>query len=479
MIWRLEKQMDLPLYQQIIRLVEKHIEKGELLPGEKLPPERKLAEYLDVNRSTVVRALDELAASGKVIRTQGSGTRINEAKWGLFDSAKTNWRHYVDSGAFNTANPYLDAIQALKMAHPEKVIDLATGELPIELTPQIETPSLSWQSFLAEELNNQSLGYLPLREAIGRRMFRTTGLRRETNQLLVTSGAQQAIFLITQCLLKPGDAVAIEAPSYFYSLPLFQSAGLRIFALPMDEAGAKPDELEQLYRKHRIKMVFTNPTFQNPTGNLMTESRRRALVSLCAKLQIPIVEDDPFGELHFQPNQRITPLKKLDEENVLYIGSFSKILGSTTRIGWLDGPAAVVNRLAEARQEMDFGLSIFPQILARFVLESSSFERHLSFLRAELKKRRDLLVEALEAYLPGELQYKLPHGGFHLWIELPRFNQTTARDFNRFLDQKLLVMPGFVFGQKGSVMRLTFARVTETNAKEAAKRFAEILEAKS
>ncbi len=479
MIWRLEERQDLPLYQQIIHLIEKQISNGEILPGEKLPPERKLAAYLDVNRSTVVRALDELAASGKVIRTQGSGTRINEGKWGLLDSAKTNWRHYVDSGAFNAANPYLDAIAALKEAYPDEVIDLSAGELPIELTPQIATPSLSWQSFLAEEKSNQSLGYLPLRQAIQKRMFEGTGLWRETGQLLITSGAQQAIFLITQCLLRPGDAVAIEAPSYFYSLPLFQSAGLRIFALPMDEAGANPEALEQLYRKHRIKMVFTNPTFQNPTGNLMTESRRKALVALCAKLQIPIVEDDPFGELHFQPDQKITPLKKLDQENVLYIGSLSKILGSTTRIGWLDGPAAVVNRLAEARQEMDFGLSIFPQVLARFVLESDLFERHLTFLRAELKKRRDLLVEALETYLPGELRYKLPSGGFHLWVELPALSHATARDFNHFLDKKLLVMPGFVFGQKGGVMRLTFARVTEKSAQTAAKRLAEILEAES
>lgn len=474
-MWHLESKSDLPLYGQIIQLIERKIENGELLPGEKLPAERKLAQLLGVNRSTIVRALDELAASGKLVRTQGSGTHVNEEKWGVLTTGKTNWRHYVDQGGFHAEDPYIRDVHALALHDSKQAIDLATGELPVELMPQIETPSLSWQSFLAEESQHDILGYSPLRHTIQKQMAAAAGIKTNADQILITSGAQQAIFLITQCLLAPGDAIAIESPSYFYSLSLFQSAGLRIFALPMDEDGVIISDLEKLYRKHRIKMVFVNPTFQNPTGLLMPDKRRAQLIECCAALKIPIVEDDPFGPLLDYSDQAVTPLKKLDPDNVLYIGSLSKVMGSNTRIGWLDGPPAVVNRLAEARQEMDFGLSIFPQILANYVLQTDSFQQHLDFLRIELLKRRDLLIAALERHLPGKLDYLVPKGGFHLYVKLPVATMRKSL-FPFFLDKKLLVMPSTTFGEKAPAVRLTFARITEKTAEQAAVILKDILD---
>lgn len=475
-MWKIQKQnSQLPIYQQIITLIEGYIEAGKLLPGDKLPPERELSAMLTVNRSTLAKALDELHARGIITRKQGSGTRISEDKWGVFTGQKTNWRHYVSQGSFLQATPYIDKIKYLLRESPNEVIDLASGELPVHLIPKISTPALSWQSFLAEEDSEDIAGYQPLKETISGMIARDHDIDANLDQIFITSGAQQALFLITQCLLTSGDAIAIESPSYFYALSIFQSAGLRIYALPMDENGVKLDELELLYRKHRIKMVFVNPTFQNPTSLTMGIKRREALVKLCAKLQVPIVEDDPYSMLSFSDQPMPPLLKKLDPDNVLYIGSLSKVMGSTTRIGWLVGPPAVVTRLAEARQEMDFGLSIFPQVLANHVLNDPDFDNHIVWLRKTLQKQRDMLI----AHLPKELEYDIPQGGFHLWCHLPADQTWTNRDFDIFLEHKLLVMPAFSFGIKDAAIRLTFARLNEEDVKDIAKALAEIVTMRS
>ncbi|MBC1458408.1 aminotransferase-like domain-containing protein [Listeria newyorkensis] len=457
-MWKITKTESFPIYQQIITLIEDYIEVGQLLPGDKIPAERELAAMLNVNRSTLVKALDELSARGIITRKQGSGTRISEDKWGVFTGQKTNWRHYVAQGSFLQATPYMDKMKQLLRESPDDVTDLASGELPVHLIPKISTPALSWQSFLAEEDNEDMAGYQPLKATIRDMIARDHDVKTSLDQIFITSGAQQALFLITQCLLTSGDAIAIESPSYFYALSIFQSAGLRIYALPMDENGVKLDELEQLYRKHRIKMVFVNPTFQNPTSLTMGTERREALVKLCAKIQVPIVEDDPYSMLTFTDEPMPPLLKKLDPDNVLYIGSLSKVMGSTTRIGWLLGPAAVVTRLAEARQEMDFGLSIFPQVLANHVLNDPDFDKHITWLRETLRKQRDQLI----AHLPEGMDYQIPQGGFHLWCHLPENKTWTNRNFDIFLEEKLLVMPAFLFGVKESSIRLTFARLKET-----------------
>ncbi|EUJ43914.1 aminotransferase-like domain-containing protein [Paenilisteria rocourtiae] len=461
-MWKITKTESIPIYQQIIALMEDYIEVGKLLPGDRIPAERELATMLNVNRSTLSKALDELSARGIITRKQGSGTRISEDKWGVFTGQKTNWRHYVSQGSFLQATPYMDKMKQLLHESPDGVIDLASGELPVQLIPKISTPALSWQTFLAEEGSEDIAGYQPLKETIRDMIARNHDVQTNLDQIFITSGAQQALFLITQCLLTSGDAIAIESPSYFYALSIFQSAGLRIYALPMDENGVKLDELEQLYRKHRIKMVFVNPTFQNPTSLTMGIKRREALVKLCAKIQVPIVEDDPYSMLSFTDYSMPPLLKKLDPDNVLYIGSLSKIMGSTTRIGWLLGPAAVVTRLAEARKEMDFGLSIFPQVLANHVLNDADFEYHISWLRQTLQKQRDLLI----ACLPEGLKYHVPQGGFHLWCQLPSDKNWTSRSFDIFLEHKLLVMPAFLFGIKEPAIRLTFTRLNEEDSSE-------------
>lgn len=457
-MWQLPEKKTKPIYQSIVELVINHIKEGRLLPGEKLPPERQLAKTFDVNRSTVVHALDELEAMGVIIRKQGSGTLVNEGKWGIYTGAATNWRSYL-SGAFNRRAPYLEKLSLLAKAADSQVIDAYTGELPLELIPNLELPSISWNDFLVEESLQDELGYLPLRQQIVTQLNRERELSLTTDQLLLTSGAQQALFLIIQVLLQSGDAVAIEEPSSFYPLPIFQAAGIRLYGVPVDRQGMKVELLEQMIIKRKIKMVLVNPNFQNPTGTTMSLSRRKQLVALCQQYQIPIVEDDVFSQLYFSENEKPVLLKQLDSENVIYIGSLSKILGATTKIGWLSAPVKVAQKIAEARKEMDFTLSIFPQVLASNALSNRQFDHQIKLLRQELKRRRDTLISYLKLYLEQEVSYVVPQGGYYLWLTISK--EIKLKDFDSLLEQGVLVMPSFLFGVDTYSLRINFARLKD------------------
>ena len=222
-------------------------------------------------------------------------------------------------------------------------------------------------------------------------------------------------------------------------------------------------------------MVLVNPNFQNPTGTTMSLARRKQLVALCQKYQIPIVEDDVFSQLYFSEEKKPVLLKELDNENVIYIGSLSKILGATTKIGWLSAPVRVTEKIAEARQEMDFTLSIFPQVLASSALSNPSYPDEIVALRHELVRRRDQLIDYLNRYLLGEVTYFIPEGGYYLWL---RSKKKVFREkaFEWLLEQGVLVMPGFLFGVDQQSIRLNFARLNSETAERLVIKLKECLE---
>lgn len=457
-MWRLKKEKGIPVYVGIMELILSNIQAGKLLPGERLPAERKLADYFQVNRSTVVHALDELVSLGWLIRKQGSGTIVNEGKWGITTTARTDWRRYLEQNAFSKINPFVGKIEAMLKNHSEICLDAYTGELPLDLIPSFDFPPLSWKQFLEEE-GQDDLGYFPLRKSIEKKIEKEYDFGLSSASLLITSGAQQALFLILQVLLQNGDSVAIEDPSFFYALPIFQAAGIRLYGVSMDRAGICLEDLERTIRQHRVKMVMVNPSFQNPTGKTMTINRRKKLVELCQKHQIPIIEDDVFGQLSFVSAEKIPPLKKLDPENVLYIGSLSKILGSTTKIGWLSAPTSVTTQLAEARKMMDFSLSIFPQVLANMALTDQNFTHKIEKLKDEVEKRGQQVYTVLNDFQEWEVQQ--PEGGFYLWASWKK-GDLQPKDWDLFLQEGLLIAPSFLFSEKKDSIRINFSRIDDT-----------------
>ncbi|WP_100403533.1 MocR-like pyridoxine biosynthesis transcription factor PdxR [Bacillus sp. FJAT-42315] len=464
MEWKPSSDQGKAIYRQIAEFIEHKISVGEYPAGSKLPSERMLAKELKVNRSTVIAAYEELRSSGIITRKEGSGTRVSSDIWGLSRKRTPNWNRYVEYGSFLANSPLTQRLR--KETLESEIVNFATGELSSDLFPTSDL-----QSILSEKWFDGYLGYdhpqgnLSLRETIAAHVKKYKNIEASTSSILITSGAQQALHLIVQCLLKPGDAVAIEDPSYCYSLPLFQSAGLRTFLLPIDQHGVNPDDIVSLYQKHRIRMVFLNPDFQNPTGTTLHLERRKKIIELSSLYGIPIIEDDPYSLTSFSGEVNPT-LKSLDPSgNVLYISSLTKIVASGLRIGWVIGPDTVIERLADAKQQVDFGHSVFPQWVANHFLTSSSFSSHIESLRNRLQLKRDLLVQGLERYLDEEIDFLVPDGGIHLWGKL-----NVAINENKLLEEAVrhgvAFVPGHLMGSDKGYIRLTFGRAEVNDIQE-------------
>ncbi|REE91639.1 aminotransferase class I and II [Paenibacillus taihuensis] len=219
-------------------------------------------------------------------------------------------------------------------------------------------------------------------------------------------------------------------------------------------------------------MVFLNPNFQNPTGTVLKKERRKELLEVASELGLPIVEDDPFSLTAYEGTPP-SALKSIDTiGSILYIGSFSKIAASGLRVGWMVAPNRIITRLADARQQMDFGLSVIPQQIAAQFLKSSYFEPHLERLRMELRFKRDLVVDALNRELPGLLDFSIPNGGLHLWCKLvPKIHD--GKLLEEAIRRGVIFVPGSVYGSASGFVRFTFARAPVAEITEGIKLFAE------
>lgn len=464
-----------PVYKQIAAHLESLIGSGAYPPGTALPSERELAKQLGVNRSTVVAAYDELRSYGLVTRVRGSGTIVKHPDDDK-NSPSLSWERFIRGGMIAPNDRMYQKILTEARSHPEH-INFAMGELHPDLSPIELIEHLTSTLKLGRDLGYEHpLGNQELREALSAHLLKGRGIRSVPSSILVTSGAQQALHLVVQCLLQPGDAVAIEDPSYAYSLPLFHSSGLRTVLLPSGPSGVKPEDIAEAYQQHRVKMVFLNPNFQNPTGSLLDTGKRREILKLAARYGIVLVEDDPYSLIRYD-GEPVATLKSMDESgSVLYISSLSKIVASGLRIGWIVGPHSVIGRLADAKQQLDFGQSVFPQWIAARILASGAFAEHLEQLRMALRLRRDLLAAALTKYFPNQAVFRLPEGGIHLWCEFPGM-EGGQRLFTESLQRGVMYTPGSLLGTSRRHIRFTFSRPDEERIEEGIRRFREAFQA--
>lgn len=472
-MWTLipSEQHKQPLYQQIIHLIEQLIENGQLQAGERLPSERKLSELLRVNRSTIIHALELLTERGIIIRKLGSGSYVNNEKWGLQSYPIINWQNTSHHLIKPKDHYALKVSQLRKLAHNQQapLLDLANGDLPSDLLPNLSLPEYSLHELLKQEQTAEAshLGLNSFRTAIRQYLQQKFDMEVDQDQILITSGTQQAIFLITQGLLRPGDAIGIEAPSYFYSLPLFQAAGLRIYAISTDEQGITLDGLDKLHQTHPLKMIFLNPIFQNPTGALMSTPRKKQLLKYCYNKRIPIIEDDAYSALNFSPSNDTTPIKKYDKyQQVIYVGSFSKYIGKNIRAGWMIAPKAIINKLADIRSQLDSGLSVLPQLLTQHYLNEHS-HRHQSLLQNNLSSKSQQLITWLNQHYPQRLHFQPPKGGFHLYARVIE-QHTSALDtvLQELLGQHIIVTKGIEFGDSPNYLRFSYGHFNDKPIKK-------------
>ena len=473
MDWKPDRKAKKAIYKQLAEYIEKGIADGTFPPDKPLPSERYLANTLNLNRSTVVNAYDELESIGLIERNRGSGTTISKDIWGITKKRIPSWNRYIEAGSFLPNLPVTQKIRKEAVEH--KLINLASGELSEELFPKNFLREItSTRSFIGSLGYDHPLGSEILRNTLTKHMKKSRGIDTKPSSILITSGAQQALHLIVQCLLKPGDAIAIEDPSYNFSLPIFKSAGIQVHYLPVDRDGINPEDLQLLYKKHRIKMIFLNPDFQNPTGSLLNEKNREAILDISSKHGIPVVEDDPYSLTAFSGDE-IPTLKSMDRNgNVLYISSLSKIVASGLRIGWIIGPTSVIERLSDAKQQIDFGHSSYTQWIANDFLESENFNFHIKGLIKELEKRRDRIIKSLDVYLIDQVEYSIPQGGIHIWCKVLK-NYNEIQLLEESIKRGVMYVPGSTMGSKNGYVRFTFAREDEDSIDEGIKRFAEAL----
>jgi len=325
-------------------------------------------------------------------------------------------------------------------------------------------------------------GYEELREMIANNMARY-GIRAKVENVLITSGSQQALDLIGKLLINPGDRILIEAPTYLGALQAFNVYGAEYVSVPIDQDGLRTDLLESSLRSGP-KFMYLLPNFQNPGGTTLSEGRRHEVVLLADRYGIPIIEDDPYGQLRYE-GDHLPALLVLDRENlrrdngysignVIYLSTFSKTLAPGLRLGWIVAPPDVISKLVQLKQGTDLHTSTFTQMVAYEVARNGFLDEHVKLIRQIYRERRDVMLEALQQYFPPEVTWTRPQGGLFLWVTMPE--GSNCQDlFRAALKENVAFVPGDSFyannGQEGSRhMRLNFSNAVPEQIREGIRR---------
>ncbi|OZI13686.1 GntR family transcriptional regulator [Bacillaceae bacterium SAS-127] len=460
-------------YEKVIHYIKENIFNGEWPIGSKIPSQRKLAELFGVNRSTIVTALEELKADGLLEGVMGKGTIVVNNTWTLLatsppadwnETTASNWLKAHSSSSVEGANE-----------NEDHFIQLSKGELAQDIFPTNHMQQVMMR--LADNLEpfgyEEPKGFLPLREAISEYM-RRQGTEVSPSSILIVSGALQGLQLISAGLLHRGSTILLEKPSYLYSLQVFQSAGMKLCGLPMDQEGLHPAAIKKHYESER-SIVYTIPCFHNPTGILMTEQRRRELLNVCEQLRLPVIEDDIYRELWID-GPPPPSLKSLDPYgHVLYLGSLSKTLSPGLRIGWIAGSEQVIDRLAEIKQQTDYGSSSLSQRVAAEWISSGLYETHLSFVREQLKERRTTALHILNQYMSDLAEWDVPSGGFLIWLKL-KVTIPYKELYTKAYQQGILLNPGTIYTEESTqAIRLSYGYASMEDFEKGIKQLREIM----
>ncbi len=413
-----EKDGPEPAYRQVYQGLREAILSGEIAAGAKLPASRRLARQLGVARVTVSRAYGQLAAEGFVESRVGAGTFVAAGLGREHPHAgatpKTFRPAMMDWGARVVE---LSRRPDLSADGPRQEIDFGFGRSFAERFPYDV-----WRRLLGRYLSTDdamlsrygsAAGFYPLRRAIAEYLARARGVRCAPDEVVIVSGAQQAIDILARLLLSPGDEVLVETPGYRDAYVLFRLHQARLVGLPVDNDGLPVDRIPA---NCRARLVFVTPTHQFPKGGAMPLARRLALLEWARRHRAMVIEDDYDGDLRYTGSS-LAALQGLDNDGrVIYLGTFSKVLFPALRLGYLVLPASLAEPFTLAKELVDRGAPTLTQAAVADFLAGGHFERHLRHLRQLYGQKRAVLVEALAAYLGDRVQYSPLAAGLHVMI---------------------------------------------------------------
>ena len=364
-----------------------------------------------------------------------------------------------------------DIRELLKLTAQPEIISLAGGLPAPELFPADEyRRAFEWvleTNASAALQYGPSEGYRPLREFLAARMTRL-GVPAEAEYLLITNGSQQGLDLLGKVFLNPGDAICLENPSYMGGVQAFDSYQADYVIVPMDDDGMRTEELDAMLQRHTVKFIYALPNFQNPSGRTMSAPRRKILVDTARRHGVPVVEDDPYGELRFE-GKHLPSLRSLWPEGVIYLGTFSKILAPGFRLGWMVAPPGVYDDLVFAKQPADLHSSTATQMATYEVCRQDGFvDEHVEKIKQVYRERRDVMLQALERHFPPSCRWTKAQGGLFVWAELPT-SIDTRELLAEALGEKVAFVPGQAFHPDRSghnTMRLNFSNVPPDRIEE-------------
>ncbi len=422
----LNPQSALPLYRQIESYLRQGILSGSLAPDTRLPASRQLASDLGVNRITVENAYACLEADGLVISRIGSGTYVlSPQSFPLSpdDSRATAWPLWQQSVQARSAmygNPVVD--ETLKASRHPTPISFAGGVSDSHLYPAEEFRKVLQGVIRRDGISamdyGERNGYGPLRTTIAH-VLASQGLQTHPENILITAGSQQAISLVSQLLLQPGDTLLVESPTYSGALDLFRALGFKIVGIPVDGQGMQVEKLEKNLQQHHPKLIYTIPNFHNPTGTCLNGARRRQLLVLADRYNVPILEDDFVGDLRYEGRAQ-PALKALDPGGrVIYISTFSKMLMPGLRVGFLAAEGPVYDSLVRFKRVNDLATSTLIQRALEAYVTVGRYQAHLRRSCQVFRKRRDVMLMAIDRYLPARVNVDIPQGGLFIWLQLP------------------------------------------------------------
>lgn len=430
-LMKLDRKASVPLHRQIFLQVKDLIEKKNLKPGDRLPASRSLAERLGVHRSTVYRAYEELGAFGYLQSRPGSYSVVRHRQQiANFKAGKPRGLVSWDSASSVSGK---QLFQSFRKFHPlsplsemESCIDLAPLDLDSRLFPISDFRRVMNKVLLdyGADILKYGLceGFRPLREYIAQRM-QIHGISIGVDEILITNGSQNGIELVLKMLNDPDRPILVESPTYSNVIPLFRYYNSKTIGIPMTDSGLDLHCLEETLEIHRPSFLYTIPNFHNPTGITTDQSHREALLNLCEKHQLPIVEDAFEEEMKYFGKVAL-PIKSMDRHQiVIYLGTFSKVLFPGIRLGWIAADKDCIQRLTSVKKFSDLTSNSLMQAALYEFCRRGYYELHIKRMHREYRKRMQTALRSLKRYLiSSQVKWTEPTGGYLIWIHLRNIN---------------------------------------------------------
>ncbi len=486
MLLRIDERGPSPIYRQIYEQIYSMIQTQALRPGAKLPSTRRLADTLNIHRSTVATAYQELWASGYIELNPGRCPTVRERIQVAMPSDTTAGSTTPWSSACSEAGNY--AWESYRALHNQSsgstalpIIDFSRLDLDPRLFPMESFRSCLHQVMMEGDAGllsyGDSAGYQPLRQWVSQHL-KGHGINASPEEVLITNGSQHSLDLVLRLLASPGGFVAIETPTYHEIFPLLHLAGLKPIEIPMLADGMDLSVLAEVLKRQRPVLVYTMPSFQNPTSNSTSQEHRERLLALCMQHRVPILEDG-FEEDMKYFGRAVLPIKSMDTGGlVLYCGTLSKVLFPGLRIGWLVAPRESINRLAAIRYYTGLSTSGLLQAAVHAFGTNGNLDRHVSRMHRVFRKRMQTAIRVLHRDISTAwAEWEEPSGGYLIWLKL---RPTLAPvDWNNMLTRHyvkaVLGDRFFCSPQPHIYLRLSIAALNEDEITEGVKRLAAAL----